>query len=116
MPRTTSTSRARTRPPIPPEPQEQQPGAHRRDPISEAALAILAAAYTPALPVDVLAAQTGIPTGTMTALHSQKKGPRTFKIGRRLYVLRADWTTWLTGLATTGGVAVHGRDEAGALS
>ena len=39
------------------------------------------------------------------------QGPRRFKIGRRVYILKTDWQAWLEGLAESGGA--HGLDPRG---
>ena len=44
-----------------------------------------------------------IPTSTMRAIIRLGHGPRTFPIGRLLFVLRTDWSIWLDTLAQRGG-------------
>jgi hypothetical protein len=44
-----------------------------------------------------------IPLSTVRALRAQRKGPKTFEIGRLVFCMRVDWDTWLEGLATVGG-------------
>lgn len=44
-----------------------------------------------------------IPPSTVRALRAQGTGPRTFAVGRLVFVLREDWCAWLEGLATVGG-------------
>jgi hypothetical protein len=39
------------------------------------------------------------------------QGPRRFKIGRRVYILKTDWHARLEGLAESGGA--HGLDPRG---
>lgn len=46
----------------------------------------------------------GVPLSTYRACTRGGRGPRTFKIGRRNYVLLADWDAWLETLAATGGL------------
>lgn len=64
---------------------------------------------TPALPLEVLANKAGIPNGTMAAVRGRGEGPRTFVVGRRVFVLIDDWASWMRWLAERGGVVVHGR-------
>lgn len=56
------------------------------------------------LPLGALAEMHGIPLSTLYFARQAQKGPRTFKIGRRVYCLRRDWNEWLAGLAATGGI------------
>ena len=49
----------------------------------------------PALPVADVALFLDVPLSTVDKLRAQGKGPRTFKIGRRLYVHHLDLREWL---------------------
>jgi len=53
----------------------------------------------PALPLIEVALFLDLPVSTLNKLHTQGRGPRTFKIGRRLYVRQADLRAWLDELA-----------------
>jgi hypothetical protein len=46
----------------------------------------------------------GVAVSTYRACTRGGRGPRTFKIGRRNFVLIADWEVWLRELAKTGGL------------
>lgn len=54
----------------------------------------------------------GLPLSTYRACVSGGKGPRTFKLGRRNYVLLTDWHAWLETLAETGGLTVGCQGDA----
>lgn len=53
----------------------------------------------PALPMLEVALFLDIPVSTLDKLRAQGRGPRCFKIGRRLYVRQADLRAWLDDLA-----------------
>ena len=53
----------------------------------------------PALPVADVALFLDVPLSTMDKLRAQGRGPKTFKIGRRLYVRQVDLRTWLDHMA-----------------
>ena len=55
----------------------------------------------PALPVGDVALFLGLPTSTIDLLRAQGKGPRCFKLGRRLYVRQADLRDWLDAMAVS---------------
>jgi len=52
-----------------------------------------------ALPISDLAVFLDLPLSTLDQLRAQGKGPRCFKIGRRLYVRSADLRDWLDQMA-----------------
>ena len=54
----------------------------------------------PALPVAEVALLLDVPYSTLDKLRAQGKGPRCFKIGRRLYVRQVDLRSWLDEMAT----------------
>ena len=51
-------------------------------------------------PIDALAVEMGLPSGTMAALDARGKGPPTFKVGRRKFCRVADFYDWLDDIAT----------------
>ena len=51
-----------------------------------------------------LVASIGLPISTYRACVQGGRGPRTFKLGRRNYILRNDWEAWLEHLADIGGL------------
>ena len=53
----------------------------------------------PALPVADVALFLGLPLSTVDKLRAQGKGPKCFRLGRRLYVLQADLRAWLDAMA-----------------
>lgn len=53
----------------------------------------------PALPLADVALFLDLPLSTIDKLRSQGKGPRTFTLGRRLYVRQADLRAWLDEMA-----------------
>ncbi len=53
----------------------------------------------PALPLSDAALFLDVPLSTMDMLRAKGQGPRTFKIGRRLYVRQVDLRAWLDSLA-----------------
>jgi predicted DNA-binding transcriptional regulator AlpA len=53
----------------------------------------------PALPIVDVALLLDIPLSTVDKLRAQGRGPKCFRIGRRLYVRQADLRTWLDDLA-----------------
>jgi hypothetical protein len=54
----------------------------------------------PALPLADLALFLGVPLSTVDKLRAEGRGPRTFKIGRRLYVRQDDMRSWIDRMAT----------------
>ena len=61
-------------------------------------LADLSAA--PALPIGDIALILDLPLSTIDKLRAQGKGPKCFRIGRRLYVRQSDFRQWLDAMAT----------------
>lgn len=57
----------------------------------------------PALPVADVALFLDLPLSTVDKLRAQGKGPRTFRLGRRLYVRQADLRAWLDQMAEANG-------------
>jgi excisionase family DNA binding protein len=60
------------------------------------------------LTVDELAEELRVPAGTFRSWRAQDKGPRSFKIGRRVVYRRSDVTAWLEAQAAAterGGAA-----------
>lgn len=57
----------------------------------------------PALPVADIALFLDLPLSTMDKLRMQGKGPRCFKLGRRLYVRQVDLRAWLDVMAESEG-------------
>jgi hypothetical protein len=55
----------------------------------------------PALPLIEIALFLDLPISTIDKLRAQGKGPRTFKIGRRLYVRQVDLREWIDRMADT---------------
>ena len=53
----------------------------------------------PALPLADVSLFLDVPLSTMDMLRAQGKGPRTFKIGRRLYVRQTDLRAWIDEMA-----------------
>lgn len=53
----------------------------------------------PALPVADVALFLDLPLSTVDKLRAQGKGPRCFKLGRRLYVRQVDLRSWLDEMA-----------------
>ncbi len=51
-----------------------------------------------AVPIDDFALQIGLPISTMQQLRKEGKGPKTFKLGRRVYVHVKDAREWLDEL------------------
>jgi hypothetical protein len=56
-----------------------------------------------------LVASLGLPLSTYRNATSGGRGPRSFKLGRRNYVLISDWVEWLDHLAETGGLTCGRR-------
>ena len=54
---------------------------------------------TPALPIADVGLYLDVPLSTIDKLRQQGKGPRCFRIGRRLYVLQRDLRSWLEQMA-----------------
>jgi hypothetical protein len=54
----------------------------------------------PALPLTDVSLFLDVPLSTMDMLRAQGKGPRCFKIGRRLYVTQQGLRDWLERMAT----------------
>ncbi|MCC7325562.1 MAG: hypothetical protein IT521_01990 [Burkholderiales bacterium] len=59
----------------------------------------------PALPLYDVALFFQIPVSTIDMLRAKGQGPRTFKIGRRLYVRQVDMREWIDRLATAEAAA-----------
>lgn len=55
----------------------------------------------PALPVADVALFLDIPLSTVDKLRAQGKGPKVFKIGRRLYVRQCDLREWLDKMSVS---------------
>lgn len=53
----------------------------------------------PALPLADIALFLDLPLSTVDKLRAQGKGPKCFKLGRRLYVRQADLRSWLDAMA-----------------
>lgn len=53
----------------------------------------------PALPVADVALFLDLPLSTMDKLRAEGKGPKCFKLGRRLYVRQVDLRDWLDTMA-----------------
>ena len=53
----------------------------------------------PALPVADVALFLDLPLSTMDKLRAEGRGPKCFKLGRRLYVRRVDLHQWLDEMA-----------------
>jgi hypothetical protein len=53
----------------------------------------------PALPVADVAIFLDLPLSTIDKLRMQGKGPKCFKLGRRLYVRQVDLRAWLDDMA-----------------
>ncbi len=53
----------------------------------------------PALPLADIALFLDLPLSTVDKLRAQGKGPKCFKLGRRLYVRQADLREWLDAMA-----------------
>jgi hypothetical protein len=75
------------------EPREQFPD------YAERARHLGALNAAPAMPLADFAAALDLPMSTMEKLRASGKGPRTFKLGRRLYVRQADQRDWLDAMA-----------------
>jgi hypothetical protein len=54
---------------------------------------------SPALPIADVGLYLDVPLSTIDLLRKQGKGPRCFRIGRRLYVLQSDLRSWLAQMA-----------------
>lgn len=54
---------------------------------------------SPALPVADVALFLDLPLSTIDKLRGQGKGPKCFKLGRRLYVRQTDLREWLDSMA-----------------
>lgn len=59
----------------------------------------------PVLPLIEVALLLDLPVSTLDKLRAQGRGPHCFRIGRRLYVRRADLGVWLDRLAAEQAVA-----------
>ena len=57
----------------------------------------------PVLPLADIALLLDLPLSTIDKLRAQGKGPKCFKIGRRLYVRQADLRAWLDTMANSEG-------------
>lgn len=53
----------------------------------------------PALPVADVALFLDLPLSTIDKLRAQGKGPKCFRLGRRLYVRQADLREWLDAMS-----------------
>ena len=53
----------------------------------------------PALPIADVALFLDLPLSTVDKLRAQGLGPKTFTLGRRLYVLQSDLRAWLDKMA-----------------
>jgi hypothetical protein len=53
----------------------------------------------PALPLSDIAVYLDLPLSTVEKLRSQGKGPKCFRLGRRLYVRQIDFREWLDDMA-----------------
>jgi predicted DNA-binding transcriptional regulator AlpA len=62
-----------------------------------------------ALPVAEVALFLDLPLSTIDKLRMQGKGPKCFKLGRRLYVLQGDLRAWLDNMATSAEAAPKAR-------
>lgn len=60
---------------------------------------LLALIQAPALPLTDVGLFLDVPLSTLDMLRAKGQGPRTFKIGRRLYVRQLDLRNWLDKLA-----------------
>jgi len=58
----------------------------------------------PALPLIEVALLLDLPSSTLDDLHRQGRGPKTFKIGRRLYVRQTDLRDWLDKMAEAAAI------------
>lgn len=56
---------------------------------------------SPVMPLADLSLFLDVPLSTLDKLRAQGNGPRTFKIGRRLYLRQTDMRVWLDKLAET---------------
>jgi hypothetical protein len=54
---------------------------------------------THAAPLGVWSKAYGVPLSTLYQLLREGRGPRTFKVRRRIFARRADWHQWLDDLA-----------------
>jgi hypothetical protein len=54
---------------------------------------------SPALPLSDAAMFLDLPLSTLDKLRAEGKGPRCFKLGRRLYVRQQDLRAWLDYMA-----------------
>ena len=54
----------------------------------------------PALSIGDVALLLDLPLSTVDKLRAQGKGPRCFRLGRRLYVRQGDLRDWLDHMAT----------------
>jgi predicted DNA-binding transcriptional regulator AlpA len=52
-----------------------------------------------ALPIGDVSLYLDVPMSTLDLLRAKGQGPKCFKIGRRLYVLKAELHAWLERLA-----------------
>ena len=56
-----------------------------------------------------LVASLGLPLSTYRNVTAGGRGPRSFKLGRRNYILLSDWVAWLEQIAETGGLTCGRR-------
>ena len=54
----------------------------------------------PALPISDVALFLDLPLSTIDKLRADGRGPRLFKLGRRLYCRQADLRAWLDAMAS----------------
>lgn len=54
---------------------------------------------TPALPIADVALYLDVPLSTLDLLRAKGRGPKCFRIGRRLYVLQSELRAWLERMA-----------------
>ncbi len=55
----------------------------------------------PALPIADVALFLDLPVSTVDKLRSEGRGPKCFKLGRRLYVRQVDLREWLDAMAVS---------------
>lgn len=55
-----------------------------------------------------------IALGTYASIRAAGQGPRTFLIGRRVYIHRDDWHAWCRRLAESGGIRLRCQKQTGA--
>lgn len=60
-----------------------------------------------ASPESTLLETIGLPRSTYAAVKAAGRGPKTFKIGRRIYVLHSEWYAWLDRCSREGVVPAN---------